>query len=311
MMRHILVVALVSLTTLPAVARADDELAEVLESAMSADFHGSGVVMCTWGSDSAATVYEVTRSQGMSMVSGPSGDFMLSGPLVASQSGADWFALEVAEWSAWSLSDRYSLGDRTPTTRLGRPATDVTVMEGDLKRAHLVIDDESTVPLLTEVFDADGGVFRMAAMVEFVAAPSAAMTMPEEFMEHAMLMSGRHSPRLPGSVFGYQRTDTYAMPGAGTQAFYTDGLFSFSVFEAGRGTRPDEFASASRFEVDGIGYSRIVTPSNVWVHWTAPDRSYVLVGDLPPDHIEGVLGGLPRPGLRGVIWRLLSRVFGS
>ena len=310
MIRRVIPFVLVGLMSLPTATYADEGLADVLESAMDADFHGSGVVMCTWGQDSAATTYEVTRSDGMSMVSGPAGTFMLSGSLMASQSGADWYALEVDEWSAWNLSDRYSLGDRTATTRLGRPATEVIVMEGERPRARLVIDDESTVPLLTEVFNADGGVFRFAAMVEFVAAPVTEMEMPEGFMEHDMLMTGAPSPRLPGSAFGYSRTDTYVMGDSGTQAFYTDGLFSFSVFEAGRGTRPAEFDSATRFEVDGVSYSRIVTPSNVWVHWSTPDRSYVLVGDLPPDHIEAVLGELPKPGVRGVIMRLLSWLFG-
>jgi len=308
--RRLIPIVLVGLMSLPTATYADEGLADVLESAMDADFHGSGVVMCTWGQDSAATTYEVTRSGGMSMVHGPAGDFVLSGSLIASQSGADWYALEVGEWSAWNLSDRYSLGSRVATTRLGRPATEVTVMEGGQERARLVIDDESTVPLLTEVFNASGDVFRFAAMVEFTAAPVAELEMPEGFMEHEMLMSGTPSPRLPGSAFGYFRTDTYAMGDSGTQAFYTDGLFSFSVFEAGRGTRPAEFDSATRFEVDGVAYNRIVTPSNVWVAWSTPDRSYVLVGDLPPDHIEEVLRGLPKPGVRGVITRLLFRLFG-
>ncbi len=310
MIRRLIPIVLVGLMSLPTAAYADEGLADVLESAMDADFHGSGVVMCTWGQDSAATTYEVTRSGGMSMVLGPAGEFMLSGSLIASQSGADWYALEVGEWSAWNLSDRYSLGSRVATTRLGRSATEVTVMEGGQERARLVIDDESTVPLLTEVFNASGDVFRFAAMVEFTAAPVAELEMPEGFMEHEMLMSGTPSPRLPGSAFGYFRTDTYAMGDSGTQAFYTDGLFSFSVFEAGRGTRPAEFDSATRFEVDGIAYNRIVTPSNVWVAWSTPDRSYVLVGDLPPDHIEEVLRGLPKPGVRGVITRFLFRLFG-
>ncbi len=310
MTRRLVLLALIGLMAIPAVARADDDLAEVLLSATDADFHGSGVVMCTWGPDSAAATYEVTRSHGMSMVSGPNGDFILLGSLMASQYGADWYALEVAEWSAWSLSDRYSLGDRTATVRLGRPATEMIVMEGDRARARLVLDDESTVPLLTEVFDGDGRVFRSAAMVDFAATPGLELGMPEEFMEHEMLMPEQPSSRLPDSVFGYLRKDTYAMAGDGTQAFYTDGLFSFSVFETGRGTGPAEFGSATRFEVEGVLYGRIVTASNVWVHWRAPERSYVLVGDLPPDHIEGVLGELPRPGVRGVIMRLLARLFG-
>lgn len=310
MIRRLILVAIAALMMTPAVARADDELGEVLQSAMDADFHGSGVVMCTWGPDTAATTYEVTRSHGMSMVAGPSGDLMLSGALTASQSGADWYALEVGEWSAWSLSDRYSLGERVATTRLGRPATEVMVMEGGRLRARLVIDDESTVPLTTEVFDGDGSVFRFSAMVDFTAAPVAEMEMPDQFMEHDMLTVGTHSPRLPDAAFGYTRSDTYAVDGGSTQAFYSDGLFSFSVFETGRRARPEEFESATRFEVDGVAYARIVTPSNVWVHWRGRDNSYVLVGDLPPDHIEAVLRELPQPGYRSVIMGWLRSLFG-
>ncbi len=310
MAKRIATLVLSALVVMPAAAGADEGLAEYLESAMDAEFHGSGVVMCTWGADSAATTYEVTRSDGMSMVQGPDGGLMLSGALTASKAGADWYALEVSEWSAWSLSDRYSLGDTTATIRLGRSATEVNVMEDGRIRARLVIDDESTVPLLTEVFGADGGVFRLAALVEFVAAPAVDMEMPESFMEHEMLMYGEPSSLLPDSAFGYRRTDTYALDGSGSQAFYSDGLFSFSVFEVSRGAAPGDFTDGSSFEVEGATYTRIVTASNVWVHWRSPERSYVLVGDLPPDHIEAVLSELPRPGTRGVIMRWLSRLFG-
>ncbi len=301
-------IAIVGSMALPSAARADDDLEGMLESAAEADFYGVGVVMSTWDGDSAATTYEVTRSDGMSMVHGPSGDFMLSSGLSASRSGADWYALEVAEWSAWSLSDRYSLGEQISTTRLGRAATEVMVMEGDLARARLVIDDISTVPLLTEILDSAGNVFRLAVMIEFDSEP-AAMDVPGDFHEREMLMSAAPSNRLPAEVFGYRRVDSYAS-GDGTQTFYSDGLFSFSVFESKRGTRPEAFDAATRFEVVGEKYRRIVTPSNVWVHWDAPNHSYVLVGDLPPDHILAVLQELPEPGNRGFLVRLWRRLFG-
>lgn len=310
MIRRLLLLVLMTSLLLPAPARADDGLADYLEAAMEADFYGEGMVMSTWGHDSAATTYDVTRSNGMSMVHGPEGGFMFSGGVTASESGTDWYAVEVGEWSAWSLSDRYSLGQPVPTTRLGRPATEVVVREDGQVRARLVIDDESTVPLLTEVLAGDGSVFRVAAMVEFSSATPDPVEMPEQFMEHEMLMHGEDSPRLPDSVFGYGRTDTYAMTGRATQAFYSDGLFSFSLFELGRGVLPAEFSHATRFEVDGDVYSRIVTPGNVWVQWSTPDHSYVMAGDLPPDHIERVLAELPRPGMRGVVTRLLMRLFG-
>ncbi len=298
----------VSSMALQAVARADEDLEGMLESAAEADFYGVGVVMCSWDGDSAATTYEVTRSHGMSMVHGPDGDFMLAGGLSASRSGADWYALEVGEWSAWSLSERYSLGEPKSTSRLGRSASEVMVMEGDMARARLIIDDVSTVPLLTEILDAEGEVFRLAVMIDFDAEPPA-MAMPDDFHEREMLMPAAPTERLPGSVFGYRMLDSYGADD-GVQVFYSDGLFSFSVFESNRGSRPKDFESATPFKVGEAQYLRIVTPSNVWVQWDAPDHSYVLVGDLPPDHIVAVLEGLPAPGQRGFFVRLWRRLFG-
>ena len=79
---------------------------------------------------------------------------------------------------------------------------------------------------------------------------------------------------------------------------------------ARRGERPPEFDGATELEVDGRTYRRMVTPTSLWVHWNAPDRSYVLVGDLPPDHLLEVLERLPAPGERGLLVRLWRRLFG-
>jgi hypothetical protein len=115
---------------------------------------------------------------------------------------------------------------------------------------------------------------------------------------------------LPGSLAGYRRADAYAGPEGAVQAFYSDGLFSFSVFESHRTATPEAFRSATAFEVGGKLYRRIVTPTVTWVQWHAPDESYVLVGDLPPDHLVEVLRGLPEPGDRGLLVRLWRRLFG-
>jgi hypothetical protein len=291
------------------VARADDELAGYLESAMHAEFHGSGVVMCVWGADSAATTYEISRTDGMSMVTGPDGEFITHDGMTASLSGTDWYALEVAEWTAWSMSDRYRLGDPVATERLGRPATEITVLEGDMVRARIILDDASTVPLLTEIYNGAGDVFRMSALVEFQPGVPEMPDMPEDFVEYEMVMPDEASGDLPAEVGGYTRTDTYGL-GSSTQSFYSDGLFTFSVFEAGRGATPVDFRTATLMVMDGRPYRRIISPNNVWVQWSSPEHSYVLVGDLPPDHISQVLEGMPAPGTRGVIMRLLHRFFG-
>lgn len=298
------------LVCIPLTAGAGDSLEDLLENTGEGEFRGVGVVMCTWGRDSAAATYEVERSRGMSMVHGPDRDLMLSGSLVAVGSGAEWYALEVAEWSSWALSDRYTLGQPKPTTRLGRAATQVVILEDGRPRARLVIDDESTIPLVTEILDGEGRVFRMASLVEFAVGPGPEhREMPDEYRHRTVMESATAASRLPRDTAGYRLVDAYEAPG-GTQSYYSDGLFSFSVFEARRGQTPAEFERATRFGIDGAVYRRVVTPTNVWVHWNSPDNSYVLVGDLPPDHLIAVLRTLPEPGDPALFVRLWRRLFG-
>lgn len=308
MRRRAVVAVLLTALLIPLTARADD-LDDMLEGSDDAAFSGIGIVMASWDSDSVAAMYEITRSDGMTMVHGPEGDLMLSGSLSASRTSTSaWTALELGGWSEWSMSDRYDVGEVAAVRRFGRPATEVSVLEGDLVRARLIVDDASTVPLLTEVFDDAGVAYRVTAMIEFAEGP-AELHMPEEAHEPEMMMQTDASRWLPGEAAGYTRSDTYGMEGA-TQAFYSDGLFSFSVFETGRGPIPEPFRDATPLMLDGAVYRRILTPSVVWIQWDAPDRSYVLVGDLPPDHLEAVLAELPEPGKRNIWVRLWRRLFG-
>lgn len=296
--------------SIPGIALGDDDVATMLEDAAEAEFHGSGVVMCSWGVDSAATTYEVTRTAGMSMIQGPNGSLMSHDGISATNSGSAWYGTEVEEWAAWSVSDRYSIGQTLETTRLGRPALLVTVLEDGKPRVRMIIDSESTVPLSTEILDGDGRVFRMAALFTF---DPGAQDMPDD-MPEMNVMGTMHpmpsSTSLPESIGGYLRADVYDAGNGAVQAFYTDGVFSFSVFEAKRGERPEAFDRATEFEADGHRYRRIVTPTSLWVHWNAPDRSYVLMGDLPPDHLVSVLAHLPAPGDRAFFVRLWRRLFG-
>jgi len=246
----------------------------------------------------------------MSMIGGPGGDLMAHDGISAVRSGSEWYGTEVEEWAAWTVSDRYSLGESTPTTRLARSATIVTVLEDGMPRIRMIIDDESRVPLATEILDANGRVFRMAALVTF---EPGTQDMPDDMPDMEVMATIRPmgaATSLPQSLGGYLRADVYDAGDGAVQVFYTDGVFSFSVFEAGRGARPAAFAGATEFEAGGSKYLRIVTPTSTWVNWNAPDRSYVLMGDLPPDHLVEVLQLLPAPGERGWFVRIWRRLFG-
>ena len=305
------VIAVLCLLAVPVSAAADDALEEMLQQAGEADFEGRGIVLSTWGGDSAAATYEISRHEGMAMVKGAGVDLMLGSGIMATRSGTEWYGLEIDAWSEWDLSDRYSLSPPEPVRRLGRSARQMQVIESDVTRARIVVDDESGVPLQAEIYDAEGRLFRMAVLVDFDSWQADATPMPTaDVMERSEMRPAASAGRLPATAAWYLRADVYAGPGETIHAFYTDGLFSFSVFESDRAAAPDAFRTATSFTVDGEAYRRIVTPSQVWVYWNAPDETYVLVGDLPPDHLEAVLPDLPEPGNRAFLVRLWRRLFG-
>lgn len=308
MRRIALLVVLAGLVVAPAAA-ADTGLEQLLEEASDAEFHGDGIVLCTWGPDSAAATYDITRSDGMSMVHAPDGALMSAGGLMATGDGSAWYGLEVGEWSEWALHDRYTVSEPMATERLGRPAASVTVFEEGRPRALIVLDAESAVPLLTEIYGSDGTLFRIAALLDFEPGPSDMSDAPHEFDDMEHMDPARDTGALPVEASGYRRADAYDAPG-GVQGFYTDGLFSFSVFESKRGSTPEVFRDATAFQVGGETYRRIITPSHVWVQWHSPDRTYVLVGDLPPDHVAAVLPAFPEPGNRAFFVRMWRRLFG-
>lgn len=287
----------------------DDQLAEHLASDAADEFHGSGVVMSTWGGDTATGTYDVTRRDGVTMTSGPMGDVMATAAHTVMRAGDEWYAVDFSDRSPWSLSTRYRLAPAEATVHMGRSADLFVVFDGDLPRVRFVVDRATTVPLVTEVLDGEGRVFRMAALIDLDDSEVAMPAAPQPTRMH-MVVSAEAVSSLPEWLAGYHRMDTYEAAGGGVQAYYSDGLFSFSVFEAARGATPELFRTATAFPASGTWYRRVVMPDRVWVHWNAPDRSYVLVGDLPPDHLVSALEGLPRPGERALLVRLWRRLFG-
>ncbi len=234
---------------------------------------------------------------------------MVTAALTVMRAGDEWYAVDFSDRSQWSLSDRYRLGAPDPTVHMGRAAHEYIVFDGESPRVRLVVDERTAVPLVTEVYDAEGRVFRMAVLIDLDDTAVEHITAPEPARARTVAATVPGAS-LPESLAGYRRVDTYLVDGGGLQGYYSDGLFSFSVFETARGATPEPFRDAATFLVGERRYRRVVTPSQVWIYWTAPNRSYVLVGDLPPDHLTVALDGLPEPGERGLLVRMWRRLFG-
>jgi hypothetical protein len=318
--RRIGIVALVSTlwvssaAVLVAVADESQDLEDYLEHAAEADYAGREIVVTYDPEDTTAGMYDVRQSDGRTMVDSGDDTVMMDTGSVSSTSSDGYGGIRVTEWASWRLHARYELGPVTTGTKLGRAVDVVPIVESDRVRMQLVVDRETGAALQSEVFDGDGDLYRMAVMLDFVpgrAAPGApneeagAGTAPSE-----TVVPSTAPDRLPDELGAYWRADSYEGPDDQVHAFYTDGLFSFSVFELDGQADAGAFADADKAKIGEHRYRRLVDPGAVRVFWRSPDRTYVLVGDLPPDHLEDVLAELPEPGRRGVVVRLWRRLFG-
>jgi hypothetical protein len=297
-------IATMLLAVAAAPAAALDSLEDYLAEAQNAEYAGRRIVVASWQGEAEIGTFEVTRAREVTVL-GDGGTQVASGRVTA-----DDVAVAVLQWSRSQLADRYTVVEAGPVERLGRSSHSIDVYEGDLLRAALVFDDATGAPLLTEMFDASGERYRFSAMLEFDDRPNLVYSSIGTPGRDYEVMVPSDDSRLPGEVAGYLRTDIYGTTDAWVQTFYSDGLFSFSVFEAAGSMRLGEFGDAGTFRAEGVDYELLVRPTEVWVTWRGQDATYVLVGDLPPDHLEDVLEALPSPDRPGLFKRLWRGLFG-
>jgi negative regulator of sigma E activity len=207
------------------------------------------------------------------------------------------------------VSHAYDLAGGERSTRFGRTVKTIEIVENGVLRMRMVIDIATRAALETEVFDADGNRFRFSAMVDF-SDSAAGMEDYEDDGEYQMMLP-LDEAGVPDGAGRYRLIDAYPAPAEAEHGFYTDGLFRFSLFAFDGRVDVTKIAAGGRtWAVDGFEYVRVITPAEVWILWNAPDQTFVLGGDLPPDHLEEVVAGLPRPGQHNWFSRVWRRLFG-
>jgi hypothetical protein len=283
------------------------ELEDYLEGAASAEYSGRRIIITMWDGESQAGIFGVTHMSDMTVIgTGEDGSLVGSGKVAAGSNDA----VMVPEWSRYVANDRYTNTAPLTTIRLGRVAELIEVVEDGVVRARFTFDALTKVPLATEIYDGGGRLFRYSAMLEFDPKPQLSYADMESIGDVYDVMLPVEVSSLPHDAAGYVRADTYAGPDETIHAFFTDGLFSFSLFEVDVAARLDRFEDAGAVLLNGTSYRRLVTPTEIWVTWKAGDVAYVLAGDLPPDHLEEVVADLPAPREPSLLSRLWNGIFG-
>ena len=300
-----LVVACTIATAGPALA---DDLADYLADAGEAVYSGRRVVGTTWDGFESVGIVEIQHLGGMSTV-GSGSSYASIGQGRMHLDGPNEAALSFIGATEFDLAARYAVSPGETTEHLGRRARVLEVMEAGVLRMRMIVDDSTSAPVATEVYSDDGTVFRYSSIIEFSVSVDPEMAKTDEQAYEMMLPVEQVD--LPVDAAGYQLVDVYSGPQGAHQAFYTDGLFSFSVFTTnGRVDWEAVIDNEVSYAVDGYSYLRVINPASIWVVWNAPGTTVALVGDLPPDHLEEVLAELPRPGTDGWIQRMWCRLFG-
>ena len=186
----------------------------------------------------------------------------------------------------------YSVTGETRDEFRGRDTDIVTLGRDGVDRANLWIDVETSAIVHRELLTADGTVACVAELVEFEPIEDRIQaSMP--FDIRAVVTESVYSPvasDLPSTLAGLELVAAYPIDG-GEVGVFGDGLFAFAVVR-----------------VDGAHPQPGLSETSPAVVWEAAGESWAVVGQLPQDLLERVIGDLPpaekpNPFVDG--WRIL------
>jgi hypothetical protein len=294
---------------LPASTALATDLDQILEESKDASYSAEQVITCSTPDGVRDAVVELSQASGelhigapvapdVEVASGFGGWSLVRGGDVVSSANVD-DAGETPE-------PLYAVDDGEPTDYLGREATMYRMTADGVVRAEMVVDSESGALLRVVTFNADGSVFCERRFVTFN--PEAPTTQQAETAPEGEASEAGVDSDLPETLGGFQRLDVYRDEEGILFAYYSDGFFSFAVFQT---PTLVELDGGSNLTVGEGAYTRSFGPGQVTYAWETQGGAMALIGDLPPDMHEEVLQGLPDPQDPGLWRRVWRNLFGD
>ncbi|MEX1091724.1 MAG: hypothetical protein WEF28_01075 [Acidimicrobiia bacterium] len=309
-MRRLVVLVLVMMVP-QSVALAVD-LDELLEESRSASYSAEQLISCSTPDGTRDALIELEQRGGEVRYGGKSE----TGPQVWSGYGgwvvqADGSVVDSATIAGdesvedESLdADTYTVEETEEVSYLGRTSTRYVLLDDDVLRAELVVDLETGVLLMVTTFDGDGEPYCERRFVAFdPEAPEWEISEPGPGAELAVSSTSL----LPENIGDFALLDAYVDDAGLTFGYYSDGFFSFAVFESTVEIVLDEGVDHL---VGGHRYSREFSPGQATYTWPVQGGGMALIGDLPPDLHDQVLEELPSPYDAGFFRRLWRNLFG-
>ena len=293
-----------------------EQLVDAAERAVR-EYAFSGVVAVEWYESGRKKTERVPVHDDDGMLQlGTTTRVMTDGERTLVRESDGWTVLwggHVATGQRPSPEAKYDLNVTGRVLVAGREATVVEAREertGAL-RERLYFDDATNLMLRREQIGSGGRVDRAVGFVTLtapttIATRRAASPHPTHVAQPKPVTEVGSAYRAPRTVGrGYHLVDAYEQPGGGVQLYYSDGLFTMSVFEQ-RGPL-DESALPRGGRDETIGGRRVrvyETPGVDTIVWGANDVAYSCVTDAPRPDLVAALDALPAARGRGALGSL-------
>jgi hypothetical protein len=291
-------------------ASADDtDLGSWVDRANAAEFSGRLVTVCETPDGERAEFVNLSQGGGVLVVNSGAGQSVVSpGEFYDLSSDGTVHASSVAPGSR-ALNDRYHAVTAASTTVLGRDADVVQILEGSLVRMELVFDRGTGAVVRSVAYNADGSIYCTSTFVSF-SERSTVGTKPVARDRAVLVPVDSAEVHLPDVLSGFDRRELFEGPGGSIAAFYSDGLFSFTVLVADRTVHIAGLDDSHEVQVEDHSYQRAFLTGQAVYSWSTRDGGFVMLGDQPLDMQEAVLSELPKPGSPSIITRFWRRLFG-
>lgn len=279
---------------LPASAQ---ELNDYIDKQGSATYEGQQTVVCVTPDGNLTQLTSVQQTAGIRVSEREDGS------LVVSQVGAEQRPM---------LSDRYTVTPARPGMFLNRQVIRYNVLDGDVLRMALTFDDATGALLESETFNADGSLYCRSRLVTFQAniADQMGTYIVEPQGAFVVDPSADLEDQLPPAIASFERVAVYEWTDRDVvTGHYSDGLFSMTLFVSDREIEVAEMADREPVELASGTYQRSFDVGQAVYAWRSDTGGYVLVGDMPIDMQEEVLGLLPAPEELSFFSRLWRNIF--
>jgi len=308
------VIVLASTAWLLATASAafSDELDDLFERASEAEFSGTTFVHCQTPEGVLSQITDIKQSGGVAIIKARTADTEVIARKgeYADRAGGYSKVAAVSVASSPDRSGHYQVEIAGVGRELGRRA--VRLIADGILRVELRFDAATGAVLRSVSYNGDGNAYCTSEFIAFVpGSPDMDVATMENAERTELVVYPDHidEGRLPAQAGSFTRADVYGGASGTLVAYYSDGVFSFTLVTAETPVEIPELSDIEPATIDGHEYQRLFFPGQAILVWGTAEGGYALVTDAPLDMQTAVLSDLPRPGKAFFLtrwWRALT-----